>query len=191
MHKTNWTRIYNQGGVPRTLGKGTCISTRLSVRKKETLYWKHSWVNHLQLIHQISHSPQSALLSQTPVFLGELCNLKDTVQTQSAAVSNHSSFSATSRLRFSDNYFPTVVFAQQPITLTESSFLESLTFWPEWSTSAWLKRIFKLTICQRYTLVLLLLNIFTKNQGFTKVKTLLGINYKGPKQKKKKSVLLI
>lgn len=188
MPKTNWTRIYNQGGVPRRLGMGTCISTRLSARKKETLYWKHSWVNHLKLIHQISHSAQSALLSQTPVFLGELCNLKDTVQTQSAAVSNHSSFSATSPLRFSDIYFPTVVFAQQPITLTESSFLESLTFWPEWSTSAWLKRNFKPTICQRDTLVLLLLNIFTKNQGFTKVKTLFGINDKGPKNK---SVLLI
>lgn len=71
------------------------------------------------------------------------------------------------------------------MTLTESSFLESLTFWPEWSTSAWLKRIFELTICQRDTLVLLLLNIFTKNQGFTK-----GMNYEGPKRKKKQKCFI-
>lgn len=104
----------------------------------------------------------------------------------SAAVSSHSSFSATSRFRFSDsNYFPTAVFAQQPITLTESTFIEPLTFWPERSTTAWLKRNSRRTIYKRGTLVLLLLNIFTKNQGFTKVNTLLGIN--DTRQKKKSS----
>lgn len=131
------------------------------------------------------NEPRSAYC-QTPGFLGELCNFKDAVQTQSAAVPSHCSLTTTSHPRFSDsNYFPTVVFAHQPITLTESLFLESLTFWPEWSTSAWMNRIFKLTICQRDTLVLLLLNIFTKNQGFTKVKTLLGIKDKGKEKQRK------
>lgn len=118
--QTNWLGsneiFFTQGGVAKCPAMGTCISKRFLAKHEDNLLITLSW----SALHSLHYQAEDQSL-----YFWENWNFNNVVQTQWAAVCDHRSSTEASRLCFQGS---TVVLR------TEASYLESLTFWPEWST---------------------------------------------------------